>query len=169
MDDDKETNTEGYFKKEPFADALGKNADRVIEHVVQVLSEWIVMCIEPAKEFTSAKEPEFLFLHDKDYWFRAIWIDLHQAISIGRKSSRNRAPAGLVRCICKDDQAKGPNTPVKLKISNIQVFVPIWMAPTMLRNLRIVAASSTDPALPGQGYVGPAGPAFIARCDQSNQ
>ena len=103
------------------------------------------MRIEPAKELTRVKEPEFLFLHEKDFWLRSIWIDLRQAISIDRKSSRDRAPVGLVRCICKDEQVKGPNAPIKLKISNIQVFVPIWMAPTMLRNLRIIAVQSTDP------------------------
>ena len=58
----------------------------MIEHLVQVLSEWIVMRIEPAKELTRVKEPDFLFLHDKDFWFRSIWIDLHQAISIDRNS-----------------------------------------------------------------------------------
>ena len=137
------------FYESNAATTTEKNADRMIEHLVQVLSEWIIMCIEPARELTRVKEPEFLFLHDKDFWFRSIWIDLHQAISIDRKSSRDRAPVGLVRCICKDDQVKGPNAPIKLKLSNIHVFVPVWMAPTMLRNLRIIAAQPVHPAKVG--------------------
>ena len=74
--------------------------------------------IEPTKELTRVKEPDFLFLHDKDFWFRSISTDLHQALTTDRESSRDRAPR-LVRCICYDDQVKGPNTPVKFKLSNI--------------------------------------------------
>ena len=73
----------------------------------QKKSEWIVASIKPAKDLTRTKEPEFMFLHAKDFWFRSIWIDLHQALTIDRVSSRDRAPIGLVRCICKDDYVKG--------------------------------------------------------------
>ena len=52
-------------------------------------------------------------MHTKDFWFRSIWIDLHQAFTIDRESSRDRAPIGLVRCICKDDYVKGKHTQVK--------------------------------------------------------
>ena len=100
----------------------------------------IVSSIEPAKKMTRTKEPEFMFLHTKDFWFRSIWIDLHQALTIDRASSRDRAPVGLVRCVCKDDQIKGPNAPVKFKLSNIHAFVPIWMAPSILKNFRLIAA-----------------------------
>ena len=72
--------------------------------------------IEPAKELTRTKEPEFMFLHTKDFWFRSIWIDLHQALTIDRESSRDRAPIGLVRCICKDDYKKGQHAHVKFKL-----------------------------------------------------
>ena len=44
--------------------------------------EWIVMCVEPAKELTCMKEPGSMFLQKKDFCFRAISIDLHQAIFI---------------------------------------------------------------------------------------
>ena len=118
--DHKAASGKKHFYKSRAARTIEKNADRMIEHLVQVLSEWIVMCIEPAKELTRIKEPECLFLHDKDFWFRSIWIDLHQAISIDRKSSRDRAPVGLARCICKDDQAKGPNAPIKLMTQDQQ-------------------------------------------------
>ena len=80
----------------PAARTINKNKGRILEHLVQVLSEWIVASIEPAKELTRTKEPEFLFLHTKDFWFRSIWIDLHQALTIDRESSRDRAPIGLV-------------------------------------------------------------------------
>ena len=95
------------------------------EHLVQVLSEWIVASIEPAKELTRTKEPEFMFLHTKDFWFRSIWIGLHQALTIDRESSRDRAPIGLVRCICRDDYVKGKHAHVKFKLSNIHAFVPV--------------------------------------------
>ena len=117
---------------------------------LQVMSDRIVSCIEPAKELNRAKEPEFMFLHTKDFWFRSIWIDLHQALTIDREPSRDRAPVGLVRCVCKDDQIKGAHAPVKFKLSNIHAFVPIWMAPTMLRNFRLIAAQSSPPSDLGQ-------------------
>ena len=134
----------------PAARTINKNKGRILEHLVQVLSEWIVASIEPAKELTGTKEPEFLFLHIKDFWFRSIWIDLHQALTIDRESSRDRAPIGLVRCICRDDHVKGQHAHVKFKLSNIHAFVPIWMAPTMLRNFRLIAAQSSPLSLLGQ-------------------
>ena len=48
------------------ARTISRNKDRILEHLVQVLSEWIVASIEPAKELTRTKEPEFMFLHTKD-------------------------------------------------------------------------------------------------------
>ena len=127
----------------PAARTFSKNKDRILAHLVQVISEWIVSGIEPAKETTRSKEPEFMFLRTKDFWFRSIWIDLHQALTIDRASSRDRAPVGLVRCVCKDDQIKGPNAPVKFKLSNIHAFVPIWMAPSILKNFRLIAEQSS--------------------------
>ena len=82
-------------------------------------------------------------IHSKDFWFRSIWIDLHQALTIDRASSRDRAPVGLVRCVCKDDQIKVPNAPVKFKLSNIHAFVPVWMAPSILKNFRLIAEQSS--------------------------
>ena len=130
--------------------SCSKDDDRILEHLVQVLSEWIVASIEPAKELTRTKEPEFMFLHTKDFWFRSIWIDLHQALTIDRVSSRDRAPIGLVRCICKDDYVKGKHAHVKFKLSNIHAFVPVWMAPMMLKNFRLIAAQSLPVSPLGQ-------------------
>ena len=132
------------------ARTISRNKDRILEHLVQVLSEWIVASIEPAKELTRTKEPEFMFLHTKDFWFRSIWIDLHQALTIDRESSRDRAPIGLVRCICKDDYVKGKHAHVKFKLSNIHAFVPVWMAPMMLKNYRLIAAQSSPVSPLGQ-------------------
>ena len=134
----------------PAARTIARNKGRILEHLVQVLSEWIVASIEPAKELTRTKEPEFMFLHTKDFWFRSIWIDLHQALTIDRESSRDRAPIGLVRCICKDDYVKGKHTHVKFKLSNIHAFVPVWMAPMMLKNFRLIAAQSSPVSPLGQ-------------------
>ena len=132
------------------ARTISRNKDRILEHLVQVLSEWIVASIEPAKELTRAKEPEFMFLHTKDFWFRSIWIDLHQALTIDRVSSRDRAPIGLVRCICKNDYVKGKQAHVKFKLSNIHAFVPVWMAPMMLKNFRLIAVQSLPVSPLGQ-------------------
>ena len=134
----------------PAARTISRNKDRILEHLVQVLSEWIVASIEPAKELTRTKEPEFMFLHTKDFWFRSIWIDLHQALTIDRASSRDRAPIGLVRCICKDDYVKGKHAYVKFKLSNIHAFVPVWMAPMMLKKFRLIAAQSSPVSPLGQ-------------------
>ena len=41
----------------PAARTINKNKARILEHLVQVLSEWIVASIEPAKELTRTKEP----------------------------------------------------------------------------------------------------------------
>ena len=135
---------------DPAARTINRNKGRILEHLVQVLSEWIVASIEPAKELTRTKEPEFMFLHTKDFWFRSIWIDLHQALSIDRESSRDRAPIGLVRCVCKDDRVKGKHAHVKFKLSNIHAFVPVWMAPMMLKNFRLIAAQSSPVSPLGQ-------------------
>ena len=59
--------------------ALRTNATRLVEHLVEFLSEWIVTFLEPAREVTKVRDSELLFLHEKDYWFRAIWQDLHLA------------------------------------------------------------------------------------------
>ena len=95
------------FYENSAARTIDKNKDRILEHWHR--SSASGPGIEPAKELTRGKGAEFLFLHDKDFWFRSIWTNLHQALTIDRESSRDRAPVGFVRCICKDDQAKGPN------------------------------------------------------------
>ena len=100
---------------DPAAQTINRNKGRILEHLVQVLSEWIVASIK---------------------------IDLRQALTIDRESSRDRAPIGLVRCICKDDQVKGKHAYVKFKLSNIHAFVPVWMAPIMLKNFCLIAAQS---------------------------
>ena len=81
------------------------------------------------------------FLHEKDYWFRAIWTDIHLAATLDRVKSRNRPPVGLVRCICKDERSKGQEatgeySPVKLSVSNVHIFLPIWMIPDSVRHAR---------------------------------
>ena len=52
--------------------ALRTNATRLVEHLVEFLSEWIVTFLEPAREVTKLRDTELLFLHEKDYWFRAL-------------------------------------------------------------------------------------------------
>ena len=45
----------------PAARTFSKNKDRILAHLVQVISEWIVSSIEPAKEMTRSKEPPKIF------------------------------------------------------------------------------------------------------------
>ena len=45
---------------------------------------------------------------------------------------------------------KGQHAHVKFKLSNIHAFVPVWMAPMMLRNFRLVAAQSSPVSPLGQ-------------------
>ena len=120
------------FEEKTAVAALRTNATRLVEHLVEFLSEWIVTFVEPAREVTKLRDPELFFLHEKDYWFRAIWQDLHLAATLDRVESRDRPPVGLVRCICKDARSRGEEgtgswTPVKLGVSNVHIFVPIWM------------------------------------------
>ena len=134
--------------------ALRTNATRLVEHLVEFLSEWIVTFVEPAREVTKIRDPELLFLHEKDYWFRAIWQDLHLAATLDRVKSRDRPPVGLVRCICKDARSRGEEgtgswTPVKLGVSNVHIFVPIWMIPEPVRHVRLLARRDIPPKTKG--------------------
>ena len=117
------------FEETTAVAALRTNATRLVEHLVKFLSEWIVTFVEPAREVTKLRDPELLLLHGKDYWFRAIWQDLHLAATLDCVKSRDRPPVGLVRCICKDARSRGEEgtgswTPVKLGVSNVHIFVP---------------------------------------------
>ena len=95
------------FEEKTAVAALRTNAIRLVEHLVEFLSEWIVTFVEPAWKVTKLRDPELLFLHEKDYWFRAIWQDLHLAATLDHVKSRDRPPVGLVRCICKDARSRG--------------------------------------------------------------
>lgn len=121
---------------------IEENARVLAEHLVQFLSEWIVMALEPARLITKVRNSDFLFLHDKDYWFKQIWIDLHQATVLDRTGSGDRPPVGLVRCVCKNEKAKsGRDSAIKLRVSNVHFFVPVWMAPAIVRNFRMLKRS----------------------------
>ena len=142
------------FDKNTAVAALRTNATRLVEHLVEFLSEWIVTFLEPAREVTKLRDPELLFLHEKDYWFRAIWQDLHLAATLDRVKSRDRPPVGLVRCICKDAWSRGEEgtgswTPVKLGVSNVHIFVPIWMILEPVRHVRLLASRDIPPKTKG--------------------
>ena len=142
------------FEEKTAVAALRTNATRLVEHLVEFLSEWIVTFVEPAREVTKLRDPELLFLHEKDYWFRAIWQDLHLAATLDRVKSRDRPPVGLVRCICKDARSRGEEgtgswTPVKLGVSNVHIFVPIWMIPEPVRHVRLLASRDVQPKTKG--------------------
>ena len=73
---------------------------RTLDKKAEFLSEieWIVTFVEPAKEITKVRNPKLLFLHEKHYWFKAIWQDIHLAATLDRVKSKDRPPVGLVRC-----------------------------------------------------------------------
>ena len=142
------------FNEKAAVNVLRTNAASLVEHLVEFLSEWIVTFLEPAREVTKVRDPELLFLHEKDYWFRAIWQDIHLAASLDRVKSRDRPPVGLVRCICKDARSRGEEgtgswTPVKLSVSNVHIFVPIWMIPDPVRHVRLLASRDIQPKTKG--------------------
>ena len=142
------------FNEKAAVNALRTNATSLVEHLVEFLSEWIVTFLEPAREVTKVRDSELLFLHEKDYWFRAIWQDIHLAATLDRVKSRDRPPVGLVRCICKDARSRGEEgtgswTPVKLSVSNVHIFVPIWMIPDLVRHVRLLASRDIQPKTKG--------------------
>ena len=81
---------------------IDAHARGLTEHLVQFLAEWVIMALEPARVITKVRAPDFLFLHDKDFWFKQIWVDLHQTMVLDRQGSYTRPVIGLVRCVCKD-------------------------------------------------------------------
>ena len=52
------------------------------------------MALEPARVITKVRAPDFLFLHDKDFWFKQIWVDLHQTMVLDRQGSYTRPELG---------------------------------------------------------------------------
>ena len=77
---------------------LPSHARRLTEHLVEFLAEWILMALEPARAITKTRAPDFLFLHEKDFWFKQIWVDLHQTMVPDREGSYTRPVLGLVVC-----------------------------------------------------------------------
>ena len=60
--------------------AIDAHARGLTEHLVECLAEWILMALEPTRAITKTRAPDFLFLHEKDFWFKQIWVDLHQTM-----------------------------------------------------------------------------------------
>ena len=48
---------------------IDAHARGLTEHLVEFLAEWILMALEPARAATKTRAPDFLFLHEKDFWF----------------------------------------------------------------------------------------------------
>ena len=104
---------------------IDAHARGLTEHLVQFLAEWIIMALEPARVITKVRAPDFLFLHDKDFWFKQIWVDLHQTMVLDRQGSYTRPVIGLVRCVCKDEtEQTGRSSPIKMRICNLHFFCP---------------------------------------------
>ena len=89
------------------------------------------MALEPARVITKVRAPNFLFLHDKDFWFKQIWVDLHQTMVLDRQRSYTCPVIGLVRCVCKDEHGQsGQSSPIKMPVCNLHFFAPFgWRSP----------------------------------------
>ena len=91
--------------------------------------KWIIMALEPARVITKVRASDFLFLHEKDFWFKQMWLDLHQTILLDRPGSYTRPVIGLVRFVCKDETDQtGRTSPIKMRICNLHFFASIEMA-----------------------------------------
>ena len=129
---------------------IDAHARGLTEHLVQFLAEWIIMALEPARVITKVRAPDFLFLHDKDFWFKQIWVDLHQTMVLDRQVSYTRPVIGLVRCVCKDEtEQTGRASPIKMRICNLHFFAPIWMAQPIVHNFRRMSMADLKPREPG--------------------
>ena len=129
---------------------IDAHARGLTEHLVQFLAEWIIMALEPARVITKVRAPDFLFLHDKDFWFKQIWVDLHQTMVLDRQGSYTRPVIGLVRCVCKDEtEQTGRSSPIKMRICNLHFFAPIWMAQSIVHNFRRMSMAALKPRQPG--------------------
>ena len=108
------------------------------------------MALEPARAITKTRAPDFLFLHEKDFWFKQIWVDLHQTMVLDREGSYTRPVLGLVRCVCKDEtEQTGRTSPIKMRICNLHFFAPIWMAQSVVHNFRRMSMANLKPREPG--------------------
>ena len=132
------------------ADAtIDEHAGGLTEHLVQFLAG-IIMALEPARVITKVRAPDFLFLHEKDFWFKQIWVDLHQTMVLDRQGSYIRPIIGLARCVCKDEHdKKGRSSPIKLRVCNLHFFAPIWMAQPIAQNFRRMSMADLEPRQPG--------------------
>ena len=129
---------------------IDAHARGLTEHLVQFLAEWIIMALEPARVITKVRAPDFLFLHEKDFWFKQIWVDLHQTMVLDRQGSYTRPVIGLVRCVCKDEtEQTGRSSPIKMRICNLHFFAPIWMAQPIAHNFRRMSMADLKPRQPG--------------------
>ena len=81
--------------------------------------------------------------------FKQIWVDLHQTMLLDRQGSYTRPVLGLVRCVCKDEtEQTGRSSPIKMRISNLHFFAPIWMAQSIVHNFRRMSMAELKPKQP---------------------
>ena len=71
-----------------------------------------------------------------------------------RPGHTGRKALATKRCICKDARSRGEEgtgtwTPVKLSVSNVHIFVPIWMIPEPVRHVRLLASRDIQPKTKG--------------------
>ena len=45
-------------------------------------------------------------IHDKDFWFKQIWVDLLQTMVLDRQRIYTRPVIRLARCVCKDEHGQ---------------------------------------------------------------
>ena len=129
------------FKAETANATIDEHARGLTEHLVQFLAEWIIMALEPARAITKVRAPDYLFVREKDFWFKQIWVDLRQTMVLDRQGSYSRPVIGLglVRCVCKDYQEKDGRA----------TTAPIWMAQPIVQNFRTMSMADLEPRQPG--------------------
>ena len=84
------------FSEQAANATIDAHARGLTEHLVQFLAEWIILALEPARAVTKVRAPDFLFLPEKDFWFKQIWVDLRQTMVLDRQGSYSRPVIGLV-------------------------------------------------------------------------
>ena len=70
--------------------------------MIDVLAGWLVSLLRPAQGVLEARAPHLLFMLQKDFWFREIYLGLKVTASFGKSESYTRVVDGQVRCITPD-------------------------------------------------------------------
>ena len=98
--------------------------------------------VEPARETTKVRNPKFFFSMKKTIVSRPYGKDIHLAATFDRlraEIAHRSALWDICKARCSFQRwggyGTGTWTPVKLSVSNVHIFVPIWMIPEPVRHV----------------------------------